>query len=87
MLMPGASDIVQNRCFLAYNEVGLIVKRSEGTESVIEVEFSDSSRKRVVLRDSSVVEAGSLSNEGVVLGGLSEDENGRMTGYITEYGS
>lgn len=85
--MPGASDIVQNRCFLAYNEVGLIVKRSEGTESVIEVEFSDSSRKRVVLRDSSVVEAGSLSNEGVVLGGLSEDENGRMTGYITEYGS
>lgn len=80
MLMPGASDIVQNRCFLAYNEVGLIVKRAEGSESVIEVEFSDASRKRIVLRDPSSIEAGSLSNEGVVLGGLSEDENGRMTG-------
>ena len=47
MFMPGQSEVVQDRCFLAYNEIGLIVKRCEGTESVIEIEFTDSSRKRV----------------------------------------
>ena len=80
MLMPAASNEVQGRCFLAYNEVGMVVKRSEGTESVIEVEFTDSTRKRVIFRDASTITAGSLSNEGVVLCGEMEEESGRVTG-------
>ena len=80
MFMPAASEEVQSRCFLAYNEVGLIVKRSEGSESVIEVEFTDNTRKRVLFRDASDVVVGSLSNEGVVVGGVMEAEGGRYTG-------
>ena len=71
---------IQNRCFLAYNEVGMIVRRLEGDESVIEVEFMDSQRKRMAFRDESKINSGSISNSGVVLGGIREEENGKQSG-------
>ena len=71
---------IQNRCFLAYNEVGMIVRRIEGEESVIEVEFMDSMRKRMAFRDESTINSGSISNSGVVLGGIREEENGKQSG-------
>lgn len=83
--MPGQSEVVQDRCFLAYNEIGLIVKRGEGTESVIEIEFTDSSRKRVILRDGSDIVVGSLSSEGVILGGVTTEEDGSNKGYFCYY--
>ena len=78
--MPGQSEYIQDRCFLAYNEVGLIVKRGEGTDSVIEIEFVDTSRKRVILRDACDIVVGSLSAEGVFLGGVTTEEDGSNKG-------
>ena len=83
--MPGASTDIQNRCFLAYNEVGMIVRRLEGDESVIEVEFMDSTRKRIAFRDESTINTGSISNSGAVLGGVYEEESGRQSGYFNYF--
>ena len=55
MFMPAATETSQERCFLAWNEVGLIVKRLVDDGSALEVVFSDSHRKRLLFKEDSDV--------------------------------
>ena len=83
--MPASTSIVQGRCFLAWNETGLVVKRMTDEGSAVEVEFSDSRRKRILFSDSSDIVLASLSSAGGVFGGVEEDEDGKTTGYVYLY--
>lgn len=78
--MPGATEVEQERCFLAWNEVGLLVKRAADGESSIEIEFNDAKRRRVLFTEDYDVVCGSLCDSGAVFGGVREEESGRNTG-------
>ena len=80
MFMPAATEMSQDRCFLAWNEVGLIVKRFGDDGTALEVEFSDSRRKRLLFKEDSDVVVASLSSNGGVFGGVIKDESGKNNG-------
>ena len=80
MFMPASTELVQDRCFLAWNEVGLIIKRITDDGTALEVEFSDARRKRVLFTEESDVVVASLSSMGGVFGGVEEDADGKTTG-------
>ena len=80
--MPASTAIAQSRCFLAWNETGLVVKRVTDEGTAVEVEFSDSRRKRIMFSDQSDIVLASLSSAGGVFGGVEEDEDGKTTGYV-----
>ena len=82
MFMPGATALKQDRCFLAWNEVGLLVKRMADGESSIEIEFNDVKRRRVLFTEDYDVVCGSLCDSGAVFGGVREEESGRNTGWF-----
>ena len=82
MFMSCASEMVQDRCFLAWNEVGLIIKRFADGVSSIEIEFSDRRKKRILFSETGDIVVASLSPAGAVLGGVVEDENGHVSGFI-----
>ena len=82
MFMSCASELVQDRCFLAWNEVGLIIKRFADGVSSIEIEFTDRHRKRLLFSETGDVVVGSLSPAGAVLGGVVEEENGKVSGFV-----
>ena len=78
--MPGATEPVQGRCFLAWNETGLIVKRVEEDGTAIEVEFADARRRRLLFKEDGDIVVASLSSAGGVFGGVIADESGRNVG-------
>lgn len=80
--MPASTDVEEERCFLAWNEVGLIVKRLNEGESSIEIEFNDTKRRRLLFTEDYDIVCGSLSEKGAIFGGVQEEENGRNTGYL-----
>lgn len=82
MFMSCASEMVQDRCFLAWNEVGLIIKRFAEGVSSIEIEFTDRHRKRLLFSETGDIVVASLSPAGAILGGVIEEENGKVSGFV-----